>query len=86
MAGLLRRGGQRSAAARPSSATVPSHRGAVAAPLAGYSLNTVFPGQAWIQAGQRVVVVRAGDRLDTLTIERIDPVARRVLTSGGVIR
>lgn len=51
-----------------------------------YRLNTIFRGQAWIADGETVHVVGAGDTLGSMTIVRIDPAARRVLTDRGAIR
>lgn len=58
----------------------------VAKPLAGYSLNTVYTDQAWLQHDQSTVVVQVGDIIDGMRIVRIDPVARQVVTNLGVIR
>lgn len=54
--------------------------------VAGYSLNTVYSDQAWIRHGEKTFVVQVGDLVDGLKIIGIDPVARRVTTSRGVIR
>ena len=54
--------------------------------MAGYTLNTVYSDQAWIQHGEKTFVVQVGDLVDGVKITGIDPVARRVTTSRGVIR
>jgi hypothetical protein len=54
--------------------------------LTAYSLNTIYPGQAWVQHVERVYVVQEGDTIDELKIIRIDPQHRQVLTSRGFIR
>lgn len=54
--------------------------------LRDYTLNTVYREQAWIQGAERTYVVRAGDVIDDVRIVRIDPRARQVVTSRGVIR
>ncbi|KPX91111.1 hypothetical protein [Pseudomonas meliae] len=64
---------------RQAQTTVPSS-------VAGYSLNTVYADQAWIQHGEKTFVVQVGDLIDGLQIIGIDPVTRRVTTSKGVIR
>lgn len=51
-----------------------------------FTLNTIYQGQAWIQSAERTYVVQVGDVVDGATIERIDPRARQVVTSLGVIR
>ena len=54
--------------------------------LQGYTLNTVYREQAWIEGAERTNVVRAGDVIDDVRIVRIDPRSRQVVTSRGVIR
>ena len=54
--------------------------------LHDYTLNTVYREQAWIQGAERTYVVRAGDVIGDVRIVRIDPRARQVVTSRGVIR
>jgi len=51
-----------------------------------FTLNTIYRGQAWIQSEERTYVVQAGDVVDGLRIERVEPRARQVVTSRGVIR
>ncbi len=52
----------------------------------GFSLNTIYRGQAWIQTDERTYVVQPGDVIDGIRIERVEPITRRVITSRGVIR
>jgi hypothetical protein len=54
--------------------------------LQDFQLNTVYREQAWIQTSQKTYVVQAGDIIEGVRIERVDPVARSVVTSRGVIR
>ncbi|QCY09359.1 hypothetical protein [Pseudomonas sp. MPC6] len=54
--------------------------------LAGYSINTVYTDQAWLQHDQKTFVVQVGDAFDGIRILRIDPVSRQVDTNLGVIR
>lgn len=58
-----------------------------AAPVVpGYSLNTIYTGQAWIVRDGHVNVVRQGDVIDDFKVIRIDARAHQVLTSRGIIR
>lgn len=68
----------------PKNSTVTSKN--IMKPLAGFTLNTVYADQAWLQHDQRTVVVQVGDLIDGVRIEHIDPVARQVVTNLGVIR
>ncbi|MBI6605260.1 hypothetical protein [Pseudomonas sp. S4_EA_1b] len=70
---------QQQAVRRQPQATHPSA-------VAGYRLNTVYADQAWIEHGEKTFVVQVGDLVDGVKIIGIDPVARRVTTSRGVIR
>lgn len=70
---------QQQAVRRQPQATQPSA-------VAGYRLNTVYADQAWIEHGEKTFVVQVGDLVDGVKIIGIDPVARRVTTSRGVIR
>ena len=54
--------------------------------LAGYSINTVYADQAWLQHDQKTFVVQVGDVFDGIRILRIDPVSRQVNTNLGMIR
>lgn len=54
--------------------------------IAGYELNSVFRGMAWIQVGEKIHVVRPGDQLQDLTITAIDVPNRVVRTTRGDIR
>jgi hypothetical protein len=54
--------------------------------LAGYSLNTVYPNQAWIEHDGATYAVQVGDRIGSLAITGIDARARRVVTPNGLIR
>ncbi len=53
--------------------------------LTGYRINTIYPGQAWIEVGQRTFLVEPGTVVDGMRVTRIDPVARRVRTTQGDI-
>lgn len=53
--------------------------------LTGFRINTIYPGQAWIEVGQRTFLVEPGTVLDGMRVTRIDPVARRVQTTQGDI-
>ncbi|WP_156902025.1 hypothetical protein [Azohydromonas australica] len=53
--------------------------------LTGYRINTIYPGQAWIEVGQRTFLVEPGTVVDGMRVTRIDPVARRVQTTQGDI-
>lgn len=53
---------------------------------AEFTLNTIYRGQAWIQNAERTYVVQAGDMISGLQIVRVEPTARQVVTSLGVIR
>ncbi|AYN18972.1 MULTISPECIES: hypothetical protein [Pseudomonas] len=70
---------QQHAVRRQPQATQPSA-------VAGYRLNTVYADQAWLEHGDKTFVVQVGDLVDGVKIIGIDPVARRVTTSRGVIR
>lgn len=52
----------------------------------GFTLNTIYAGQAWIQDSEQVYVVQVGDLVGDMQIQSIDPKGRRVLTTKGVIR
>ncbi|MHC5209009.1 hypothetical protein [Pseudomonas chlororaphis] len=52
----------------------------------GFSLNTIYAGQAWIQDSEQVYVVQVGDHVGDMQIQSIDPKGRQVLTTKGVIR
>jgi hypothetical protein len=55
--------------------------------LTQYRLNTLYPGQAWIEDQQQQThVVEPGSVLDGIRIERIDTRRRVVMTSQGDIR
>ncbi len=52
----------------------------------GFTLNTIYRDQAWIQNSDQTFVVQEGDVIDGMRIVRIDPLARQVITSLGTIR
>lgn len=52
----------------------------------GFSLNTIYQTQAWIEDANRVYVVRVGDTVGGMKIQRINADTREVFTSRGVIR
>lgn len=54
--------------------------------LAGYSINTIFNDQAWIDHDGRSFVVQPGDHIGDVRILSIDARSRRVLTSNGAIK
>lgn len=77
--------------AKPKIAAHAPPRTSAAAPLktvpaATFSLNTVFRNQAWLRGPDLTYVVQPGDVINGLEVIRIDPVARTVLTSQGIIR
>lgn len=51
-----------------------------------FTLNTIYPGQAWIQDSEQMHVVREGDSVGGLQILQIDQKNRRVVTTRGDIR
>jgi hypothetical protein len=51
-----------------------------------YTITSINRGVAWIQAGEHVEVVQPGDRIGTTRVLSIDPVARTIKTSDGVIQ
>lgn len=52
----------------------------------GYSLNSIYPNQAWLKKGDKTYVVSQGDKLGNITINKIDATRREVTTSAGLIR
>ncbi|MES2264679.1 MAG: hypothetical protein V4724_39780 [Pseudomonadota bacterium] len=54
-------------------------------PLDGYTLNTIYQGQAWIEHAGVTYAVQVGDKIGELSIVRIDPRTRHVTTSRGLI-
>lgn len=54
--------------------------------LVGYSLNTIYPNQAWIEHDGATYAVQVGDKIGSLAITGIDARARRVSTPNGQIR
>ncbi|RSZ55245.1 hypothetical protein HF313_22895 [Massilia atriviolacea] len=59
----------------------------VAAPVVpGYSLNTIYTGQAWIVRDGHLNVVQRGDVIEDFKVIRIDAREHQVLTSRGIIR
>lgn len=54
--------------------------------LAGYSLNTVYQNQAWIEHDGTTYAVQVGDKIGAIPITGIDARARRVVTPNGQIR
>lgn len=90
-----------SATALPPSTNAALTAGAAAAPaprrrapatkapvpvLHGYSLNTIYPRQAWIEHGGATYAVQVGDTIGGVAILAIDPRTRTVTTSLGQIR
>lgn len=75
----------RSAGDRPWRSTDRSAKEPALAP-GNYRLHTIFRDQAWIHDGDQVRVITAGDILNDMTVIRIDPDNRRVLTTRGMIR
>jgi len=58
-----------------------------AASLPGLKVNTVYPGQAWIDAPQgKTYIVHVGDVLEGAQVLSIDEKARVVQTTHGAIR
>lgn len=68
--------------------TAPSQLRAVTrqSTVPGFTLNTIYQTQAWIEDSNRVYVVRVGDTVGNIKIQRISPDTREVFTSRGVIR
>lgn len=90
-----------SATALPPSTNAALTAGAAAAPtprrrasatkapvpvLHGYSLNTIYPKQAWIEHGGATYAVQVGDTIGGVAILAIDHRTRTVSTSLGQIR
>lgn len=59
---------------------------AVTTVLNAYSINTMYTDQAWVQHGDQIHVVQAGDTINGIKVLRIDARLRRVQTSHGIIR
>lgn len=60
---------------------------AVEGVMAGYSLQAIIPGQAWISLGRESVVVHVGDVLPSgAKVRSIEPDKHEVVTTYGVIR
>ena len=54
--------------------------------LQGMKIMSVEKGMAWIRWQGSAWAVREGDRLGNITITRIDPSSRSVITSAGILR
>lgn len=78
---------------RPRTAAAPARPRQVAAVraeadrgvLTGYRVNTIYPGQAWIEAGGKTYLVEPGTLVDGIRVTSIDAVSRRVHTTQGDI-
>lgn len=68
------------------SAKAPSKTASTTLVNKGFTLNTIYAGQAWIQDSEQVYVVQVGDLVGDMQIQSIDPKGRRVMTTKGVIR
>jgi hypothetical protein len=68
------------------SAKAPSKPASTTLVNKGFTLNTIYAGQAWIQDSEQVYVVQVGDLVGDMQIQSIDPKGRRVMTTKGVIR
>ena len=55
-------------------------------PLHGMKIMSVEKGMAWIRWQGSAWAVREGDSLGNITITRIDPSSRAVITSAGTLR
>ncbi|AKU21206.1 hypothetical protein [Massilia sp. NR 4-1] len=77
---------QRIAKAQATKKTYSIARSDVLPVLAGYSLNTIYQNQAWIEHDGATYAVQVGDKIGALAITGIDPRARRVVTPNGQIR
>ena len=55
-------------------------------PLQGMKIMSVEKGMAWIRWQGSAWAVREGDSLGNITITRIDPSSRAVITSAGTLR
>jgi hypothetical protein len=58
---------------------------ALRASTAGWSVNTVYPGMAWLRHGNSTWAVQPGDTLQGLHITAVDVPHRTVITDHGVI-
>lgn len=56
-----------------------------ASPTAGMKIVSLESGMAWIRWQDSTWAVREGDSLGKVTITRIDPATRTVMTSGGTL-
>ncbi|ENO7270625.1 conjugal transfer protein TraP, partial [Escherichia coli] len=54
--------------------------------LQGMQIMSVEKGMAWIRWQGSAWAVREGDRLGNITITRIEPSSRSVITSAGTLR
>jgi hypothetical protein len=72
----------------PTPKVKPPKQPAVVRALSGqvYTITSINRGVAWIQAGDHVEVVQPGDRIGTTRVLSIDPLARRIETSDGLIQ
>lgn len=96
-AGATHRAKHGALASSPNAHTAGIEKSATAAPalhISGvralngklYTINTIGRGIAWIQSGDHIEIVQAGDRIGQVRVLSIDPVQRRVTTSDGVIQ
>jgi hypothetical protein len=82
--------GRRTATAMPAHRVVKPSVAKTATPVRSlegvpYSINTIAPGIAWIEAGEHIEIVQPGDRIGLQRVLAIDPVSRRVITTDGII-
>lgn len=54
--------------------------------LESFSINTIYRDQVWLTSGDKTFVATTGDTIDGFKITKIDPNARRVYTSLGIIK
>lgn len=72
--------------ARPAAHTSSATKRQAASPLSGMKLMSLQRGNAWIKWQGSTWSVREGETLGKVTIRRIDPDSRTVVTSAGSLR
>ena len=72
--------------AKPTAHTASTGKRQSASPVSGMKVMSLENGMAWIKWQGSTWAVREGDALGNVTIRRIDPASRTVVTSGGSLR
>lgn len=72
--------------AKPTAHTASAGKRQSASPVSGMKVMSLENGMAWIKWQGSTWAVREGDTLGNVTIRRIDPANRTVVTSGGSLR